>query len=137
MKKILISVLLAAALLFTGASLQANVLVDEYENEVRREIEPEDLWIDQLRGEAPLIIDIRSQDERSDGFIPDSMHKNFGRLLFFIDDYAEKKQEFILVCQGGDRSIIAAKLLQDKGYSPVRLEGGFNDWEDAELPVDK
>src|SRR3982750_3594992 len=49
----------------------------------------------------------------------------------------ERDADVVLYCAGGTRSLLAARTLQDMGYSRVRsLAGGFGGWKSAGLPVE-
>ena len=43
----------------------------------------------------------------------------------------------VTYCASGGRAALAAAMLQDMGYENVRHMGGFKDWADKGLPVDK
>ena len=42
----------------------------------------------------------------------------------------------VLYCAGAMRSVLAAKSLQDMGYTNVQsMSGGYNGWHNQKLPV--
>ena len=43
----------------------------------------------------------------------------------------------VTYCASGGRAALAAAMLQDLGYENVRHMGGFKDWAEKGLPVDK
>ena len=43
----------------------------------------------------------------------------------------------VTYCASGGRAALAAATLQDLGYGNVRHMGGFKDWADKGLPVEK
>ncbi|MFW6230044.1 MAG: rhodanese-like domain-containing protein [Halanaerobium sp.] len=141
-RKILVSVV--AVLLVMGLSLNVSAdvltggeLVEQLSEEVEREMSVRQLQADLEDGEEYIMLDVRSTEERNNGYIPGSEHVNFGMLFFQIGDYVEDPdEEFIVLCQGGSRSAIAVKLLQDMGYKPINLAGGFGAWEDFEFEVE-
>lgn len=130
----LMAVVMVMALVTTAG---AHPLLEEYEGQVE-EMDVMDLQMDRDMGEDYLVLDVRTPEERAEGYIPDTVYTNFGTLFFNIEEYVEDQDEkFVVSCQSGARSLIAAKLLQDMGYENViNLEGGFMAWEDAGYEVE-
>jgi glyoxylase-like metal-dependent hydrolase (beta-lactamase superfamily II)/rhodanese-related sulfurtransferase len=84
--------------------------------------------------EAVNVIDIRPVHEREEWFIPGSIH---------IDAYSQLKQNdvsvfdnlqldksipVVTVCGGGKTSLVAAGILQQKGFNAFSLQGGMKEW---------
>ncbi len=130
----LMTVVMVMALVSTAG---AHPLLEEYEGQVE-EMDVMDLQMDRDMGEDYVVLDVRTPGERAEGYIPDSIHTNFGTLFFNIEEFVEdQEEEFIVSCQSGARSLIAAKLLQDMGYENViNLEGGFMAWEEAGYEIE-
>ena len=91
-----------------------------------------------------LIIDIRDVRERwREGSIPGAKNVSRGMLEFWADPQSEYYKPFmnperrtILYCAGGQRSSLAADVLQKMGYKNVRsIRGGFRAWQAAGLPA--
>ncbi len=104
----------------------------------------DELSVDQLQQEVAAggvtVIDIRDVRERWDkGAIPGAKSMPRGMLEFWFDpespyfrDGMDFDGRYVLYCAGGQRSALAAKVLQDIGYENVaHLEVGFNGWADA------
>lgn len=104
----------------------------------------EELAVDQLQQEisdgSVTVIDIRDVRERWDkGTIPAAKSMPRGMLEFWFDpespyfrDGVTFDGRYVLYCAGGQRSALAAKVLQDIGYDNVaHLEVGFNGWAAA------
>jgi rhodanese-related sulfurtransferase len=121
-----------------------NDLVTEAKNSI------EELSVEQLRQEIDggevTVIDIRDVRERWDkGTIPGAKSMPRGMLEFWFDpdspyfrDGASFDGRYVLYCAGGQRSALAAKVLQDIGYERVaHLEVGFNGWAAAGGDVDE
>lgn len=90
----------------------------------------------QLANQPPALIDVREQDEVDQGRIPDAIHIPRGFLELRIEQAVpDKDAPVVLYCAGGTRSLLAAKSLQDLGYTDVAsLSGGFNAWKQAGAP---
>jgi rhodanese-related sulfurtransferase len=91
-----------------------------------------------------VFVDVRDVRElEREGMIPGAFHAPRGMLEFWVDPqspyYKEvfgSGKEFVLYCQSGWRSSLAAATLQDMGLAPVcHIEGGFSAWKQARLPV--
>jgi molybdopterin/thiamine biosynthesis adenylyltransferase/rhodanese-related sulfurtransferase len=87
-------------------------------------------------------IDVREQDEVDQGLIPGAIHIPRGYLELRIEEaIPDKSAPIVVYCAGGTRSALAAKSLQDLGYTDVEsLAGGFTAWKGAgndwSLPVE-
>ncbi|MGL4881517.1 MAG: rhodanese-like domain-containing protein [Waterburya sp.] len=86
------------------------------------------------------LIDIREPAELHNGMIPGAINAPRGMIEFYADStspyYRHYRPEFdpnrriILHCASGGRSALAAKTLQQMGYTNVaHLDGGFKAWE--------
>jgi rhodanese-related sulfurtransferase len=99
------------------------------------------------QSEGALIVDTRSGDERRrDGVIPGSIHMPRSVLEWRVDPDAAPEfrnphvhgleQRIVLVCAHGESSSLAAATLQELGFAGATdLEGGFEAWRTAGLPV--
>ena len=100
------------------------------------EVDVQELAARQEDGEAGRLIDVREKNEWDEGHIPGASHVPRGYLELRIENSVpDKTTPILLYCAGGVRSVLAARTLQDMGYSDVRsLNGGFTAWKDAGLP---
>ena len=79
--------------------------------------------------EGYIILDVRTQEEYSQGHIP-------GAIVISHEEIAEKaegvltdKNQLILVyCRSGRRSKLAAEALVELGYTNIKEFGGIIDW---------
>lgn len=92
----------------------------------------------ELAAADALIIDIRDVRERwREGSIPGAKNVPRGMLEFWADPQSEYYKPFmnperrtILYCAGGQRSSLAADVLQKMGYKNVaHLEMGYDAWK--------
>lgn len=87
------------------------------------------------------ILDIRSQDARErDGAIPGAYHVPRTVLEWRVASTGWRNEELddrtlILVCDQGYSSVFAAAALVELGRDAGDIEGGFEAWRAAGLPV--
>ena len=85
-----------------------------------------------------LFIDVRDKESFSQGHIVGSVHCDRGMLEFYVADGSPMQMEvfknqpytrYIVYCNGGRQSILAAFTLQDMGITGVKnLVGGYKSW---------
>jgi len=75
-----------------------------------------------------VVLDVRGSDEWDDGHIPGALHIPVGSLQTRISELPSGR-EVAVHCQGGERSAIAASILQNKGFEVLNVVGGFREWE--------
>ncbi len=81
------------------------------------------------------VIDVRGAAEWAAGHLPDAANFPLGTLADRIGELPGDTP-FVVHCQGGARSSIAASVLQARGMkNVVNLVGGFGDWQAAGNPV--
>lgn len=80
-------------------------------------------------------LDVRSDEEYSQGAIPGAIHIDRGFLESRVEDaIPDRSQPIVVYCAGGVRSAFAVKTLKELGYEKVAsMSGGFNSWKDAGL----
>ncbi|WP_422124292.1 rhodanese-like domain-containing protein [Planococcus sp. X10-3] len=74
------------------------------------------------------IIDVRETEEVKSGKIPGAVNIPLGLLEFRLQDI-DKSKEHIMVCRSGNRSGMAASLLENHGYNVINMDGGMMDWD--------
>ncbi|WP_339920351.1 MBL fold metallo-hydrolase [uncultured Flavobacterium sp.] len=80
------------------------------------------------------VIDIRKDSEYSAEHVEDAFSKPLSSINDWIKDI-DPKEPFFLHCAGGYRSMIAASILQARGFRNFKeIEGGFNAIAKTELP---
>ena len=90
-------------------------------------------------GKAPLIIDVRTEDDFLAGRIPGARLIPHTEMSNYVDSLSAYKDEPILLyCRTGNRAGQAAAVLEEAGFSKVQvLEGSFPGWEAAGHKVQK
>ncbi len=88
-------------------------------------------------GASPLVVDIREREEYEQGHVPGALFIPRGFLELRIEQHAyDPATPIVLYCAGGVRSALAARNLQEMGYTHVEsLIGGFGGWKSAGLAV--
>lgn len=82
------------------------------------------------------LLDVREGDEWEQGHLDKAIFLPRGFLEVKADKMlTEKQQPIVVYCAGGVRSALAAKTLQDLGYTHVySMIGGFNEWKNNGMP---
>jgi len=89
-------------------------------------------------GEQLVLIDVREPNEWPGGMIPGAYPIPRGVLEGQVDGKLPLEATVILYCAAGGRSALAARSLQEMGFSRVEnLEGGFQAWPGSGLPVER
>src|ERR1700691_3598066 len=72
------------------------------------------------------LIDVRERNEFDEGYVPGAMHLSKGFIETRIEDAVPRHDTPItLYCAGGVRSLLAARALQELGYTDAQpLAGG-------------
>ena len=93
-----------------------------------------------------IVIDTRCAEQRRDtGIIPGSVHVPLSVLYWRLDPasgyedprLADPGRQLILVCAHGYSSSIAAATLRDLGFARASdIDGGFEAWRAAGLPIE-
>lgn len=76
------------------------------------------------------LVDVRSAQERKDGFIKNSQNIDFNSPTFDQDiQKLDKSKPVILYCHGGGRSAKCAEKLKNAGFVKIYdLQGGITQW---------
>lgn len=82
-----------------------------------------------------LVLDVRSLSEYEEGHAPGARHVMYGLLAKRLADLPPERP-LVVMCGSGVRSLIATSVLLRAGRERVtNLQGGFDAWRDAGLPV--
>jgi rhodanese-related sulfurtransferase len=87
------------------------------------------------RGEAPVVLDVRSPGEFAAGHVPGAVNVPFTRILAASDDVrAQKSKTVVVYCGHGPRAWLAGEALRWRGYARVTyLRGHMAGWRRAGL----
>lgn len=97
----------------------------------------------EIEGKDVLLVDVREPNETAQEVIGGALLAPRGMLEFYADpttsyhlDGFDRDRRVVLYCSAGSRSALAAKTLQDLGYSHVaHLEGGITGWKENGYPT--
>ncbi|WP_430909352.1 rhodanese-like domain-containing protein [Maribacter sp. 2-571] len=90
-------------------------------------------WTEQLAGDDnAVILDVRTEDEVAEGYIPNAMNIDIHLGQGFLDALEEldKSKSYYVYCRSGGRSGQACAIMNSVGFEKAyNLEGGFMNWE--------
>lgn len=95
--------------------------------------------------EDVIFVDVRDPAEvAASGKVAGAVNIPRGMLEFradrsssYYDKALDPSKTVVTYCAAGGRAALAAAMLRDLGYENVRHMGGFKDWAEKGLPVDK
>lgn len=89
-------------------------------------------WAQQLENdENAVILDVRTEDEVADGFIPNAKNIDIYKGQAFVDEIEtlDKSKNYYVYCRSGARSGQACAIMNQLGFeSAYNLIGGFMAW---------
>lgn len=88
-------------------------------------------------GKAPLILDVRSDEEFSEGHLRGAVHIPHKELQARVSELAaHKTDEIVVYCRSGVRAGMAEKVLREAGFTQVRdLDGHILLWQKNGYPL--
>lgn len=82
--------------------------------------------------ENAFILDVRTEDEFIEGFIPDAKNLDIYKGQEFLDEVGklDKDKNYYVYCRSGARSSQACALMNQQGIeNAYNLMGGITEWE--------
>jgi rhodanese-related sulfurtransferase len=86
---------------------------------------------DKEKSLSTVILDVRDEDERGDGYIPESLHIPHAQIRQRLTELPKTK-EMIAYCQTGQRPYYACRFLAQNGLKVRNPTGGYRTWEVAQ-----
>ena len=90
-------------------------------------------WVNQLENDNnSVILDVRTQEEVNDGFIPNAINIDIYKGQGFVYELEEldKTKNYYVYCRSGARSAQACAIMNQLGFEKAyNLLGGFNEWQ--------
>lgn len=96
-------------------------------------------WASQLEADAnAVILDVRTEDEWNDGYIPNAINIDIykGQGFIYEVDQLDKSKNYYVYCKAGARSDQACQVMSQLGFeNTFNLLGGFMNWRgEVEMP---
>lgn len=92
----------------------------------------QDEWAEQLeQDDNAVILDVRTDDEVDQGYIPNAKHIDIylGDEFIAQVDALDKTKNYYVYCRSGKRSAQACRIMNQLGFeNTYNLLGGFIDW---------
>ena len=90
-------------------------------------------WREQLaEDQNAQILDVRTQEEVDEGYIPNAKNIDIYKGQEFLDEVEQldKSKNYYVYCRSGKRSAQACSIMDEKGFNKTfNLKGGFSEWE--------
>lgn len=86
------------------------------------------------QGGAAQLVDVRSAGEFAAGHLPGAVNIPVEEIERRLGDLNREKA-LVLICKGGTRAGVAAKLLKDRRGNLAMLKGGTDAWAKAGMPL--
>ncbi|PIB29915.1 rhodanese-like domain-containing protein [Maribacter sp. 4G9] len=90
-------------------------------------------WASKLsEDDNSFILDVRTEAEVEEGYIPNSKNIDIYKGQGFIDELEklDKSKNYYVYCRSGNRSGQACAIMNSLGFeNAFNLEGGFMNWE--------
>ncbi|WP_298543712.1 rhodanese-like domain-containing protein [uncultured Aquimarina sp.] len=93
----------------------------------------QDQWEDLIsKDNNAIILDVRTEEEVEDGFIPNMLNLDIRMGQGFLDEVEklDKSKNYYVYCRSGARSAQACTLMNQMGFETTyNLIGGFMNWD--------
>jgi len=100
-------------------------------------ISPQELQTRMAKGDAPLIVDVRTPEEFRAGHIPGAINVPHDQVAAHAAELSGERG-VAMYCMKGPRARLGEQALRAASVEDVlHVEGGFSAWQAAGLPVEK
>ncbi len=90
-------------------------------------------WQEKIqKDKEAVILDVRTEEEVEEGYIPNSINIDIYKGQGFINEVEklDKSKHYYIYCRSGKRSSQACTLLDQMGFNETyNLIGGFSEWD--------
>jgi rhodanese-related sulfurtransferase len=119
------------ALILTSSSTVVDLLPAHLYNENESSfLVSQNNFIDDYDSKHVYLLDVREDEERDIGFLPNSVHIRHADILAGDWELLPKDKKIYVLCYSAGRGGEVADFLQSKGFSAFALSGGVNEWKD-------
>lgn len=95
----------------------------------------QEVWTSQLKDDTnAVILDVRTEEEVSEGYIPGAINVDIRQGQGFIDELEklDTDKSYYVYCRSGARSGQACSIMNQLGFDKAyNLAGGFMEWNGA------
>lgn len=95
----------------------------------------QDQWAKQQKeDDNAFILDVRTEEEVEEGFIPTAKNLNIfkGQAFIYELEALDKTKNYYVYCKAGSRSAQACAIMNQLGFeNTYNLMGGFSEWSGA------
>lgn len=139
MKKIIALTISAALFVFLGSQLvpaaQQQFPGLEQQQSLFKTVTPQEAKNLIESRKDMLLIDVRGQDELSEGYIEGSTLMPLWAIIKGTQRPPQDKP-ILLICAVGGRSLALGQIMSKNGWNEIyNLKGGISAWKEAELPL--
>lgn len=93
----------------------------------------QEVWGDQIKSDSSaVILDVRTEEEFSEGIIPGAINLDIYKGQGFINllEELDKSKNYFVYCRSGARSAQACSIMNQLGFeNTFNLLGGIMNWE--------
>lgn len=99
-------------------------------------VTPTELAAQIAAGNAPLILDVRTQEEFDAGHVPGAVLIPHDQIEARMSELGEPR-DVVVYCRSGRRSALVEPALEKQGFRVHQLDGSWLAWDAAGLPEEK
>ena len=83
-----------------------------------------------------VVLDVRNQNEFDHYHLWGSKRVDYREVLFIAEKMVEKlkNKKVVMVCNFGEKSVVATSALREVGIKAFSLDGGLVEWSRLDLP---
>lgn len=84
--------------------------------------------VQQLQDDGAIVVDVREEDEFSQGHIIDAINVPLSGLRENEWSELDEDETYVIICQSGNRSIEASDILIEENFDIVNVSEGMSSW---------